>query len=85
MSADESWFYFTLTMVAGKLNVYQPLMASMLEFTIIHSKLWDVVSDSCHYLGYMTVSPNQALLDNLKEILKQMFAHTNLWYLQTKA
>lgn len=33
-----------------------------LEFTIIHSKLWDAVSARYHYLGYMTVSPNQTLL-----------------------
>lgn len=33
-----------------------------LEFTSIHSKLWDAVSISYHYLGYMTVSPSQTLL-----------------------
>lgn len=35
---------------------------AFLEFTTIHSKLWDAVPPSYHYLGYMTVSPNQTLL-----------------------
>lgn len=33
-----------------------------LEFTSIYSTLWDAVSASHHYLGYMTVIPNQTLL-----------------------
>lgn len=54
-----------LTVVALCVKVPQdfvfPVLPS-LEFTIIHSKLWDAVSARYHYLGYMTVSPNQTLL-----------------------
>lgn len=48
-----------------------------LEFTIIHSTLWDAVSVSYHYLGYMTVSPNQTLLV-FQEVYKHVSGATNL-------
>lgn len=52
-------------------------ITACLEFTIIHSKLWDAVSVSYHYLGYMTVSPNQTLLV-FQEVCKHLSGATNV-------
>lgn len=52
-------------------------MPAFLEFTTIHSKLWDAVPTSYHYLGYMTVSPKQTLLV-FKEALKMKTKPPNL-------
>lgn len=46
------------------------MVCLFLEFTIIHSKLWDAMLTCYQYLGYMTVSPNQTLLV-FEEALKQ--------------
>lgn len=51
--------------------------STCLEFTIIHSRLWDAVSASYHYLGYMTVSPNQTLLV-FQEVEKYLSGETNI-------